>query len=301
MCTHIIWLTQQQLTYYTGNYDTFRKTVAENEVVQMKKYQKEQEDIKVGEGHPDMGGRKGGSRVQYAVAVLHMPSSGQLLVLQLVIVQAVPVQLRCQQPMSWHVVDASAVLEGVCVLPWAAHAAPARVPSTLSLVLSLTLLFLLAASCRLPHPCIPLPQHIKEFIASCGTYANLVKQAKSKQKILDKMYEAGLTKPVVREHTFTFSFPECEKLPPPVLPFHDVSFGYDGNPEGFLYKNLEFGIDCDSRIALVGPNGAGGWRRLGRQGGRKPHVSSGRQTKSSVDGTELQMHACTLCPRVPVV
>jgi len=24
-----------------------------------------------------------------------------------------------------------------------------------------------------------------------------------------------------------------------------------------LYKNLEFGIDCDSRIALVGPNGAG--------------------------------------------
>jgi hypothetical protein len=29
-----------------GNYDTFMKTVAENEIVQMKKYQKEQEDIK---------------------------------------------------------------------------------------------------------------------------------------------------------------------------------------------------------------------------------------------------------------
>jgi hypothetical protein len=41
-----------------------------------------------------------------------------------------------------------------------------------------------------------------------GTYANLVKQAKSKQKILDKMEAAGLTKPVVREHTFKFSFPE---------------------------------------------------------------------------------------------
>ena len=46
VCTHIIWMTQGILTYYTGNYDTFRKTVAENEVVQMKKYQKEQEDIK---------------------------------------------------------------------------------------------------------------------------------------------------------------------------------------------------------------------------------------------------------------
>jgi ATPase subunit of ABC transporter with duplicated ATPase domains len=53
---------------------------------------------------------------------------------------------------------------------------------------------------------------------------------------------------------------DCDKLPPPVLPFQDVSFSYSGNEEGMLYKNLEFGIDCDSRIALVGPNGAGGWQ-----------------------------------------
>lgn len=25
----------------------------------------------------------------------------------------------------------------------------------------------------------------------------------------------------------------------------------------FIYKNLEFGIDLDTRVALVGPNGAG--------------------------------------------
>ena len=46
VCTHIIWLTKKKLTYYTGNYDTFRKTVRENEVIQMKKYAKEQDDIK---------------------------------------------------------------------------------------------------------------------------------------------------------------------------------------------------------------------------------------------------------------
>jgi hypothetical protein len=34
-----------------------------------------------------------------------------------------------------------------------------------------------------------------------------VKQAKSKQKILDKMVEAGLTQPVQKEHTFAFQFP----------------------------------------------------------------------------------------------
>ena len=46
VCTHIIWLTQQKLTYYTGNYDTYLKSVAENRVIQQKKYEKEQEDIK---------------------------------------------------------------------------------------------------------------------------------------------------------------------------------------------------------------------------------------------------------------
>jgi ATP-binding cassette subfamily F protein 2 len=187
VCTHIIWLTQRKLTYYTGNYDTFKKTVAENEVVQMKKYQKEQDDIK----------------------------------------------------------------------------------------------------------------HIKEFIASCGTYANLVKQAKSKQKILDKMVEAGLTQPVAREQTFQFNFPECEKLPPPVLPFQNVSFSYSGNEEGMLYKNIEFGIDCDSRIALVGPNGAGKSTLLKLMLGdleptkgtvtRHTHLSIGRYHQHSVDCLDSSM------------
>jgi len=44
--SHTIWLTHGKLTYYTGNYDTFVKTVKDNEVVQQKKYEKEQEDIK---------------------------------------------------------------------------------------------------------------------------------------------------------------------------------------------------------------------------------------------------------------
>jgi len=35
-----------------------------------------------------------------------------------------------------------------------------------------------------------------------------------------------------------------------------VSFRYnDDSP--YIYKNLEFGIDLDTRLALVGPNGAG--------------------------------------------
>lgn len=43
-----------------------------------------------------------------------------------------------------------------------------------------------------------------------------------------QMEADGLTKPVMRERTFQFNFPECEKLPPPVMPFTDVAFSYSG-------------------------------------------------------------------------
>jgi len=146
VCNNIILLDHHgKLTNYTGNYDMFVKTKAENEVNQMKRYQKEQDDIK----------------------------------------------------------------------------------------------------------------HLKAFISSCGTYSNLVKQAKSKQKIIDKMEEAGLTQKVTEAAQFNFHFSECEKLPPPVLTFEKVAFAYSGNTKDYLYKDLELGVDSDSRIALVGPNGAG--------------------------------------------
>jgi len=146
VCSHIINITQKgQLQYYTGNYDTFVKTKKELEVNQMKKYKKEQEDIK----------------------------------------------------------------------------------------------------------------HLKVFISSCGTYANLVRQAKSKQKILDKMYAAGLTEEVVERKPYEFRFSQCEDLSPPVLAFQNVAFSYSGKPEDYLYRNISLGVDLDSRIALVGPNGAG--------------------------------------------
>ena len=147
VCTHIVRLSNKTLSYYTGDYDTFTKTLEADNVIQQRKHDKEQADIK----------------------------------------------------------------------------------------------------------------HLREFIASCGTYADKMKQANSKQKILDKMEAAGLTPSPKADKTFEFSFPECRKLPPPVLPFKEVAFSYPGaDPaDGLLLKNLEFGVDCDSRVALVGPNGAG--------------------------------------------
>lgn len=100
-------------------------------------------------------------------------------------------------------------------------------------------------------------KHLKQFISSCGTYSNLVKQAKSKQKILDKMEEAGLTQKVDRPAKFNFNFSQCEHLQPPIMNFQNVSFSYSGKREDLLYWKVNFGVDMDSRVALVGPNGAG--------------------------------------------
>ena len=97
----------------------------------------------------------------------------------------------------------------------------------------------------------------QEIHCHAGTYANLVRQAKSRQKILDKMEADGFIQPVQQDRVFTFRFADVEKLPPPVLSFDDVTFGYSGKKEDNLYEHLDLGVDMDSRTALVGPNGVG--------------------------------------------
>lgn len=99
--------------------------------------------------------------------------------------------------------------------------------------------------------------HIKKFIASAGTYANLVKQAKSKQKIIDKMEAAGLIEKVEQPKQLRFNFEDIRRLPPPIIAFNDVAFSYSGEKKDYLYQGLNFGIDMDSRIAIVGDNGTG--------------------------------------------
>lgn len=98
--------------------------------------------------------------------------------------------------------------------------------------------------------------HMKDYIARFGHgSAKLARQAQSKMKVLAKMEEAGLTERVVADKLLTLQFEDVGTLAPPVLQFVEVSFGY--TPGKLLYRKLDFGIDLDSRVALVGPNGAG--------------------------------------------
>lgn len=145
VCTNIINLTRKKLEYYTGNFDMFIKTREELETNQMKRYNKEQEEI----------------------------------------------------------------------------------------------------------------AHMKNYIARFGHgSAKLARQAQSKEKTLKKMVDNGLTEKVVAEKSISFRFYDCGDIPPPVIMIQNISFQYKPGTE-YIYKNLDFGIDLDTRIALVGPNGAG--------------------------------------------
>ncbi|XP_050309558.1 ATP-binding cassette sub-family F member 2 [Anthonomus grandis grandis] len=99
--------------------------------------------------------------------------------------------------------------------------------------------------------------HMKNYIARFGHgSAKLARQAQSKEKTLAKMVAQGLTEKVVSDKLVTFYFPSCGTIPPPVIMVQNVSFRYNDQTP-YIYKNLEFGIDLDTRLALVGPNGAG--------------------------------------------
>lgn len=99
--------------------------------------------------------------------------------------------------------------------------------------------------------------NMKNYIARFGHgSAKLARQAQSKEKTLQKMVDKGLTERVTGDRQLSFYFFDCGTIPPPVIMVQNVSFKYS-ETQDFIYKNLEFGIDLDTRLALVGPNGAG--------------------------------------------
>ena len=57
------------------------------------------------------------------------------------------------------------------------------------------------------------------------------------------------------EDSIYFKFPTPEALSPPILQMDEVTFGYDSSRT--ILKRISFDLQMDSKVAIVGPNGAG--------------------------------------------
>ncbi|KAA3470257.1 ABC transporter-like protein [Gossypium australe] len=95
--------------------------------------------------------------------------------------------------------------------------------------------------------------HMQAFIDKFRYNAKRASLVQSRIKALERMEHVD---EIVNDPDYKFEFPTPDDRPgPPIISFSDASFGYPGGP--VLFKNLNFGIDLDSRIAMVGPNGIG--------------------------------------------
>ncbi|TMS01478.1 ATP-binding cassette sub-family F member 3 [Larimichthys crocea] len=96
-------------------------------------------------------------------------------------------------------------------------------------------------------------QHIQVFIDRFRYNANRAAQVQSKLKLLERLPEL---KPLEKETEVTLRFPDnFEKLSPPILQLDEVEFYYSADLQ--LFSGLNLSADLESRICIVGENGAG--------------------------------------------
>ncbi|XP_051983852.1 ATP-binding cassette sub-family F member 3 [Xyrauchen texanus] len=96
-------------------------------------------------------------------------------------------------------------------------------------------------------------EHIQVFIDRFRYNANRAAQVQSKLKLLEKLPEL---KPLEKESEVVLRFPDnFEKLSPPILQLDEVEFYY--TPDQRLFTGLCVSADLESRICIVGENGAG--------------------------------------------
>jgi len=94
--------------------------------------------------------------------------------------------------------------------------------------------------------------HLQAFIDKFRYNAAKSSEAQSRIKKLEKM---PILEAPESEYTVKFSFPDVEKMTPPIIQMSGVAFGY--TPDKPLLKNVDLDVQLDSRIGIVGPNGAG--------------------------------------------
>jgi len=93
--------------------------------------------------------------------------------------------------------------------------------------------------------------HMQDFVRRFRAKATKAKQAQSRLKALEKM---EMIAPAHVDSPFSFTIPDPEKNPSPLLSLHDVAIGYGDQT---IVAGIEFAMTPGDRVGLIGPNGAG--------------------------------------------
>jgi ATP-binding cassette subfamily F protein 3 len=93
--------------------------------------------------------------------------------------------------------------------------------------------------------------HMQSFVDRFRAKASKARQAQSRIKALERMPQI---ESVVEDKATKFSFPEPNKLAPPMLSLDGVDIGYDGKA---VLTGVSLRVDMEDRIALLGTNGNG--------------------------------------------
>ena len=97
-------------------------------------------------------------------------------------------------------------------------------------------------------------KHIQAFIDRFRVNANRAAMVQSRIKKLQRMAELA---PMVEEGAVELPFLPPGPISPPILQLEDCEFRYHPDDKDPLFRNVNLGVDMESRVALVGANGSG--------------------------------------------
>jgi ATP-binding cassette, subfamily F, member 3 len=92
---------------------------------------------------------------------------------------------------------------------------------------------------------------LQDYVARNSARASTAKQAQSRAKMLAKMQPIAA---ISEDPSLTFDFPSPDALKPPLVTLDMAAVGYSATP---VLQRLNFRLDPDDRVALLGRNGNG--------------------------------------------
>ncbi|ANK13339.1 ABC-F family ATP-binding cassette domain-containing protein [Erythrobacter neustonensis] len=93
---------------------------------------------------------------------------------------------------------------------------------------------------------------LRDYVARNSARASTAKQAQSRAKMLAKMQPIAA---LMEDPTLSFDFPDPAEMKSPMITVEQAAVGYGEAPP--ILKRLNFRIEADDRIALLGRNGNG--------------------------------------------